>query len=343
VSDPEMWKGKPLEALEELLGFLGMAEWRMQSVRRPGRARQYFKSEPVKRSVSRIALLSGGLDSTSGIGAGLVPASNTQLCSFYTRQESLQAEIAAALGFPVPTQWRMQGASGRGRSFFYRSFLFLALAAATAETFGAREIFQFENGILASSIPPVPSLAMTKHAHPRLHRLLEQLLQSVTGKEWRIVNPLWQMTKRQAVAVMRRKLGPNESGHLESVTRSCWNLSAPHVFGVRTFNRQTKHANEQCGVCVPCIIRRTALPREHFAFDLNQPPIRNHAKLGAHFLEYTEFVLGIRAARTQAELRHFLPAEALDLIDDGWTDLKSLEALLRRFADEFVETFGLKT
>jgi 7-cyano-7-deazaguanine synthase in queuosine biosynthesis len=343
VSDPDAWRGQSQELLEELLGFLGMAEWTVQFVRRPARARQYFKSEPVERPVSRIALLSGGLDSTSGVGAGLAAASNTQLCAFYTRQASLQAGIAASLGFPTPTQWWMQNAAGRGRAFFYRSFLFLALAAVTGETFGAREIVQFENGILASSIPPVPSLAMTKHAHPRLHRLLEQLLRSVTGKEWKIVNPLWQMTKRQAVAAMRRKLGVKRAAELESVTQSCWNLSAPHVFGVRTFDRQTKHVNEQCGVCIPCIIRRTALPREDFAFDLNRPAVRNHSSLGVHFLEYAEFVLAIRAAIGQAGLRHILPAEALNLIDGGWTDLKLLDTLLRRFAQEFVDTFELKT
>jgi 7-cyano-7-deazaguanine synthase in queuosine biosynthesis len=338
-----MWKGMPQELLEELLGFLGMAEWSIQFARRPRRARQYFQAEPADRSVSRIALLSGGLDSTSGAGAGLISANNTHFCSFYSRQASLQAEIAGALGYPVPTQWRLQGSTGSGRSFFYRSFLFLALGAATAETFGTRQIVQFENGILASAIPPVPSLAMTKHAHPRLHRLLAQLLKSLTGDEWQVTNPLWQLTKRQAVEAMRRELGPKKAGSLASMTQSCWNRWAPHVFGIRTFNRQTKHPNEECGVCVPCIIRRTALPREEFAFDLNQPAVRNHAKLGAHLLEYAEFVLAIRAASDQAELRRVLPAEGLDLVDDGWTDLKSLEALFRRFAEEFVETFRLRT
>lgn len=343
VSDPNVWKGKPQALLEEILGFLGMAEWKVQFVRRPRRARQYFRSEPVKRPVSRVALWSGGLDSTSGIGAGLVSASDTQLCSFYTRQESLQSKLAEELEFPAPTQWRMGGAAGRGRSFFYRSFLFLALGAATAETFGAREIVQFENGILASAIPPVPSLAMTKHAHPRLHRLLEQLLKSMTAREWRIVNPLSQMTKRQAVEAMRRERGPRKATELAAETQSCWNLSTPHAFGVKKFRGRTKHPNDQCGVCVPCIVRRTALPREDFVFDLNEPPVREHAKLGAHFLDYAELVLAIRAASGQAGLRHVLPAEALELIDDGFTDLKSLDILLRKFADEFVETFALKT
>jgi hypothetical protein len=343
VFEPEMWRGKPQDSLEEVLGFIGMAEWEVRFVRRPRRTRQYFRSAPVTRSVSRVALWSGGLDSTSGIGAGLVAASDTQLCSFYTRQESLQSKLAELLKYPTPTQWRLNGAAGRGRSFFYRSFLFLVLGAATAETFGAREIVQFENGILASAIPPVPSLAMTRHAHPRLHRLLEQLLKLLTGRDWRIVNPLSQMTKREAVERMRHEQGPKKAAQLATKTQSCWNLSVPRVFGVKTFRGRTKRPNEQCGVCVPCIVRHTALPQEDFVFDLNEPPVRGHAKLGVHFLEYAEFVLAIRIASGAAALRHVLPAEALDLIDDGFTDLKSLDMLLRKFADEFVETFHLKT
>jgi 7-cyano-7-deazaguanine synthase in queuosine biosynthesis len=342
VLDTDLWQGKPGTILEELLGFLGMATWSVRFVQRPHRARRYAEPSPLQHPVTRVALLSGGLDSSCGAGAGLVSASDTQLCSFYTRQQTLQAQIAAELGFPSPTQWRLRGSAGRGRSFYYRSFLFLALAAATAETFGAHEIVQFENGILASAIPPVPSLVMTRHAHPHLHSLFAQLLEALLGDPWRVVNPLWPMTKRQAVEAMRRKIGHRKADALVAVTQSCWNLSVPHAFGVRKFNRQIKHANQQCGVFIPCIVRRTALPRERFAFDLNRDGIRNHQKLGAHFLEYVEFLSAVRSAPTSVQLRRDLPAEALDLIDGGWTDLESLHVLVGRFAAEFFATFDLR-
>jgi hypothetical protein len=38
-------------------------------------------------------------------------------------------------------------------------------------------------------------------------------------------------------------------------------------------------------------------------------------------------------------MRTILPAEALELIDDGDTELSSLERLLRQFASEFFQTF----
>jgi len=184
---------------------------------------------------------------------------------------------------------------------------------------------------------------MTRHAHPRLHALFEQLLNALSGEKWWITNPLWQMTKRQAVAAMRHQMGHQKANAIIALTQSCWNLSSPQVFGIRKFDRQIKYANQQCGVCVPCIVRRTALPRERFAFDLNRDAVRNHQKLGAHFLEYAEFLSAVRAAPTPAELRRNLPAEALDLIDNDWTDLKSLHVLLHRFAAEFFATFPLRT
>jgi hypothetical protein len=94
VSDPDLWRGKPGGILEELLGFLGMATWNLRFVQRPSRKRQYSAPAPLQHRVTRIALLSGGLDSLCGAGAGFVSSSDTQFCSFYTRQQKLQAQIA---------------------------------------------------------------------------------------------------------------------------------------------------------------------------------------------------------------------------------------------------------
>jgi hypothetical protein len=339
LREPDVWEGRPKALLQELLGFLGNAAWEVSFTSRRGGSLELSETKPSERPVTRVALLSGGLDSACGAGCGLISPLDTQLCSFYTRQKTLQRQIAADLGFSSPTQWQQKGIAGRGRSFYYRSFLFLSLATVTAQTWRARELVQFENGILASAIPPVPSIAMTKHAHPKFHRLFAELLESVLGGPWRIANPFWQMTEREAVEALERKLGAERAARTIGVTQSCWHLSAPHVFGVRELGSATKRVNEQCGVCVPCIIRRTAVPNERFAFDLRHNNVRNHPKLGAHFLEYLEFLSAVRDAATTADLRISLPAEALDLIDDGWSDLTLLDHLLRRFATEFFETF----
>ena len=291
------------------------------------------------RSISKIALWSGGLDSTAGVGSGSAPASETQLCSFYTRQKVLQLQIAAELGFGHPTQWHHRGRAGRGRSFYYRSFLFLSLAAATADTWKCYQILQFENGILAGAVPPVPSVAMTKHAHPRLHHLFTQLLKSILPGDWKISNPLWMHTKREAVKTLTSHLGKRQADSVMCITESCWNLTAPHAFGVSKLGRFEKKVNQQCGVCIPCIIRRSALPEEAFAFDLRVDKVRNHPELGAFFLEYLELLSAVRHSKSTAQFRRVLPAEALELIDNGWATLPELEQLWRTFANEFFETF----
>jgi len=339
LRDPALWSGRPKQLVEELLGFLGSTQWELNIVHRPSKASGFSKVEHSAPPVRRVALFSGGLDSACGTGAGLVSPSDTDLCSFYSRQKGLQRHLAADLGFSSPTQWHQQSITGPGRSFYYRSFLFLAVAAATAETRSAREVVQFENGILASAIPPVPSLAMTKHAHPRLHRLFASLLNSVLDGKWQVANPLWQMTKREAVQALRKNIGAKRAAQVTSATQTCWNFSAPHVFGVRTLGSETKHPNEHCGICIPCIIRRTALPQGRFSFDLRRSSVRKHPKLGAHLLEYLELLSAVRDTSTSDDFRTTLPAEALDLLDAGWTDLGSLERLFRQFAKEFFDTF----
>jgi len=342
VSDPFIWNGKSGETLARLLSFLGRASWDIKFVQRPKSARQYAMAAPLPGTRKSVALLSGGLDSAAGFGAGFVVASDTQACGYYTRQRTGQLEIAQLLRFAPPSQWRAHAESGRGRSFYYRSFLFLALAAATASSFGARTLIQFENGILASAIPPVPSTIMTRHAHPRLHQLFTELIGSLTGEQWTVLNPLLFLTKRQAVQAMEKNIGKALADTITSKTQTCWNLFAPHAFGVRKFDRQIKRPGTPCGVCIPCIVRRTAIPAERFAFDLDRESVRNHAKLGAHFLEYLEFLTAIADERSAAGVRHVLPAEALDLIDDEWFSLDQMAALLKRFAKEFRDTFDLK-
>ena len=339
VREPDLWKGKPGQLLQELLGFLGNNQWEVTFVQGAKAKAKYAPPTDEARSIRQVALLSGGLDSSAGLGSGFLLANETQLCSYYTRQKELQGKIAAELGFSVPTQWRHQGTAGRGRSFYYRSFLFLTLAAVTAYTWKACQIVQFENGILASAIPPVPSVAMTRHAHPRLHKLFTELLKSILPAEWSVSNPLWTYTKRQAVESLTREAGAKKAAAITPMTQSCWNLAAPHAFGIKKLGTYAKKVNRQCGVCIPCIIRRTALPKEQFSFDLRSDIVRNEAKLGAFFLEYVELLSAVRTSKNTAEFRRALPSEALDLIDDGWASLSSLEELWRRFTKEFYATF----
>jgi hypothetical protein len=131
LREPAVWDGRPKALLRELLGFLGNAVWEVSFTDRRGGSLGLSKIRPSEQPVTRVALLSGGLDSACGAGSGLVSPLDTQLCSFYTRQKLLQRQIAADLGFLSPTQWQQKGRAGRGRSFYYRSLLFLSLGVFT--------------------------------------------------------------------------------------------------------------------------------------------------------------------------------------------------------------------
>ena len=57
--------------------------------------------------MDQIVLFSGGLDSTCGALTLREHAGRTQLVSFYTKELTLQRELAEELGFGRPTQLRL--------------------------------------------------------------------------------------------------------------------------------------------------------------------------------------------------------------------------------------------
>ena len=220
------------------------------------------------------------------------------------------------------------GSPGRGHSFRYRSFLFLSLAAAVARSWGARRIFQFENGILASSVPPAPSFSMTRHAHPSLHRHAERLFSAVLGEDLTIENPFFLKTKKECVASAPRRF----RGVLQD-TETCWYQYANHVGGVE------KRPHVPCGVCIPCLLRRTAFPEGPYFFDLRDDSRRNHEKLGRAFRSYYAFLETVRTCRTPAEFYQALPGSGRELVRRHGVDLGQLHRLFGTFAKEFFQTF----
>lgn len=159
LRSPRMWTKKAISATISALNLLGDASWQIEI--EPGLRAEIPKFETTQGDqVVQVALFSGGLDSTCGAYSLRDERARTQLVSFYTGQKSLQLELATAIGFSKPVQWsrKWTGDLGRGHSFRYRSFLFLALAAVVANSWKARRILQFENGILASQHSSLSSI-----------------------------------------------------------------------------------------------------------------------------------------------------------------------------------------
>jgi len=166
-----------------------------------------------------------------------------------------------------------------------RALMFLTLGAVVAESFGAPRVFQYENGVLAMAIPPAGTMVPTRHAHPELHRRLMRLWETVFGRHIDIRNPFALMTKREEVESFTEAIGNERAERVLRQTQTCWRLSQAHVGG------EPKLPGQPCGVCTPCIVRRTARPLEAvrakswpgYAFDLKRLSVRRHAKLGMTF------------------------------------------------------------
>lgn len=340
VRDESVWSQEVVKDLEDLLFFIGGTHWKFEFW-----SDKSLKNNPnplrEDKTASKVALFSGGLDSLCGAST-LIDSPDVRLVSFYTRQKSLQRELAANLGMhnPVQWHWKKYPSVGRGRNFRYRSFLFLCLAAATAQSYDTNKIIQFENGILASSIAPSLSIQVTKHAHYRLHRLSEMIFSNVLGGQWNIDNPFRLTTKRGAYEKMEQKIGKEKANLNAAKTETCWNLYAG--FKRKVYNVEEKKPNGvPCGFCVPCMIRQTAHPQSAWV-DLRKDDARNDLVQGRYFREYYNMVQRILSVKngTPGEFYKAMDTNLLDAIHPrGGYNLIELRDLFIKFSDEFMDTY----
>jgi 7-cyano-7-deazaguanine synthase in queuosine biosynthesis len=337
---PRVWSRRAIEALDQLLLFMGGIRWRFRFWQLNKAETPLIISKESRRS-KKVALFSGGLDSLCG-AATMRQDQDISLVSYYTRQKNLQRDLASGLGMRIPIQWSLHSGrlTGRGTNYFYRSFLFLCMAAVTARSYGANNILQFENGILASGIAPSLSGRSTKHAHYRVHRLCEIIFSEVLDGGWQITNPFEKKTKREAFLEMRRALGTVEANELAERAESCWHLYA----GYKHKRLGTKENGMPCGFCVPCIVRQTAHPQKVWR-DLRRDDARNDPIHGHFFREFYAMLSGIQKVR-HGSLGDFYAAIGTSLQDAirprGGYDLSELRDLFTRFAGEFMTTFNVK-
>lgn len=334
VRDTSRWSEKVVTTAQSALGLMGNTLWTLKPILNSTVERPQAEHTAEASKTGPVVLFSGGLDSASGV-ASERKSDNFVLCGFYTQQKSVQEKIAEGLGMSAPIQWTWKNRlpRTRGRSYYYRSLLFLSMAAYTASSFDRKQIYQYENGILATAVHPAPSYRMTLHAHPHVHRLFESVLNALDGKGWEIKNPFLLLTKRQAVEAAIKRFG-KEFSDLALLTQSCWAFQAPYLY------KQNKKANRNCGVCTPCLIRRTALQSaDEYSWDINKNEVRNDLR-GEHFRNYFGFTERILSENSDGEFYRLLDGSSRDTLDaNGYPDLKSLQGLFRKFAQEFQSTF----
>lgn len=350
VRDPEFWQEEGGDLLASVLGFLNRASWEFTFSKRTAAPDVTMKfSDDTK--IEEIVLFSGGLDSLCGAGSRTRKSKSCRLVSQYHRQGGLQIDLADRLGYAAPVQWRLAGRRGREGMNLLRSSMFLTLAAAVASTYGAKRIFQYENGILALAIPPSGNFIPTRHAHPETHRRMEILFDRVFEDNFSIHNPFLSLTKREAVKRLEKVLGMREAAALIQKTETCWYVSQP------TVANKKKNNGQPCGVCTPCIVRATARPEEianwkwsnskvegkGYACDLRKSYVRIDERLGMTFRAYLEFVDIVLQAASPSEMVDQFAPEARIVVDNVNEPKDGFVAkILRRFAHEFCDTFDIE-
>jgi hypothetical protein len=344
---PETWTAESLQQLTAILRLLGNAEWSFQFTKRRGLTALDTAARSLVVSnlgADCVALFSGGLDSTCGLGWLRREHQFPILVSFYGSKLK-QVDIARALGFDRHFQltctWSGGGRRRFGGQFQYRSFLFLTLGAAIAASCEAETLYQFENGPLAISLPPSATYRMTRHAHPRLHLLAGRLFSSVLQSKFRIVNPFLLQTKFESVNLLRGEVRKPTFVTVVGKTESCWNLKSRHVVGAII-----KSVGQPCGLCIPCLVRRSALRRDDFehAVDFTKKTGKHFSDANArvHVDAYRIWAQSITDPRYSfdqflAEMPYVV-RDAVTHSNGALTDM-GVFILYQRFATEILATF----
>jgi hypothetical protein len=267
VSSPRKWNGAKSD-LETALSFLTGDVWSISFTK----SDEDFIVPPAKKQTARnkqsdfvptgICLFSGGLDSLIG-AIDLLEESSDQkllLVGHYdmsgpkSQQQALFQGIRTEYpGRATPLQARVSHRPDAAVELTLRSrsLVFMALGIYAARSFGPNiPLFIPENGLIAINLPLTPSRfgsCSTRTMHPFFLDEVRSVLERL-GIWNELVNPLALKTKGECVVECKN---PSLLKTLAASSVSC-------SHGTRKQYWKHKSANN-CGYCVPCIIRRAAL------------------------------------------------------------------------------------
>lgn len=257
LAEPERW-ARLRSVLQDALGFLSGDQWSFEFLAGGAAApplsviRRRINSINLSQ-VDCVSLFSGGLDSAIGAVDLIAQKRRPLLVSHATQGDATyQAKMLARLpalrphlsANAYPTWTGADEASTRTRSF-----MFLALASLAGQCMsqyrGGRQIdvFVCENGMIALNPPLTPRRVgshSTRTAHPHYLTLLQWLLDEAEISV-RLSNPYEHVTKGEMLAP---HAGQSDIDAFAADSVSCG---------------KWKRKNQQCGRCVPCLIRRASL------------------------------------------------------------------------------------
>lgn len=200
-----------------------------------------------------VSLLSDGLDSTAGI--------------FYNSEANVDSHYATVNYEGItPTVDKISdstgiestifgiGKTGQGNEFtqLSRGVLHLTFGVATAVGVGAETVQSFENGIAARFSILGDGWTTTRTVSPYLLRRYNTLLDYLLDDPVRVTNPFTHETKTEIATLVP------DTDLVEST------VSCPHKGKYNGFDENN------CNLCVPCVLRTTALLNSDHDIDLDR-------------------------------------------------------------------------
>lgn len=261
VREPEFWSQQSVtEALTSLVEFLteDRVAFRFSQATEPPNAEPYLDLYPHRPAfeADEVILFSGGLDSFSGALEILATTtSKVILVSHRSAQKVIprQVELGKYLADAYPGRVlhlhvlaRRKGQAATDTNQRSRSFLFAALGFVVANSFGARNISFFENGIVSHNLPLTPQIVgtmATRTTHPLSLTKMNQLLKLVAPNAPSVVNRYQWLTKTDVV----QRIAQN--GAAPQIARAVSCTSVRDQDSLRT----------HCGACSQCFDRRFAI------------------------------------------------------------------------------------
>lgn len=261
VRRPELWgRDDVTQALTAAVGFLTGDHFRFCFVknddRQTGSGFLDFAPGEATFRADDVIMFSGGLDSFAGALETLETGNgNVILVSHQSAPKvaARQKDLAQYLIKRYPGRIRhimvpanRAGEESRDTTQRSRSFLFAAMGAAIATTFGAHSVSFFENGIVSHNLPVSPQIVGTmasRTTHPLVLARLQSLIRLILPEAPRISNPYEWMTKTEVVDRIRRY--------------SAEKMVADAVSCTRVRDQTTIHT--RCGACSQCLDRRFAI------------------------------------------------------------------------------------
>lgn len=335
VSDLTRWNAiEP--TLKKTLDFLTGDRWTIEFRARPDRFATIAQIAPssLAPSFDSISLFSGGLDSLIGTidlleseatpllvshyGDGATSDAQNKLFDglkrHYTKSsfDRLRVNVTFVKGLVhgVGSENTMRG----------RSFLFFALGVLAGTGFGRHfALLVPENGLIALNVPLDPlrlGSNSTRTTHPYYMARWNDLLRGL-GIDGEIRNPYWNKTKGEMATEC------HNSDLLKKLVADSLSCSSPAKA------RWIKHSIEQCGYCLPCLIRRAALlaawgagndPTTYTVPDLCAQPLNTRKATG---IQVRSFQYAVERLKSNPGLAHLLIHKPGSLADETahWSQL----------------------